>query len=303
MKPSHLFATLVASGSLLVLSGCGNNDETPAPAAATNTPTSTLTRTPTHTPTLVPTSTPTQTATATHTNTSTATQTPTLTFTPTPTATSTATATQTPTGTPTATASPTPTSTSTPIVTPVVPDNLKVPPGHSPFLEGHASGTQDYICLPCPNLITTAATCPASGFAWAFVEPQATLADDHDEQIITHFLSPNPDESDTPARPTWQDSNDTSTVWAKKIASSSDPGSDSSVVAPGAIPWFLLQVVGSQTGPTGGTTLTAATYVQRLNTAEGSAPASGCDQSADVGHTALQPYTADYFFYKKAFGN
>ena len=32
----------------------------------------------------------------------------------------------------------------------------------------------------------------------------------------------------------------------------------------------------------------------------GSAPASGCSTSFDVGNQVLVPYTADYFFYKAA---
>jgi hypothetical protein len=42
------------------------------------------------------------------------------------------------------------------------------------------------------------------------------------------------------------------------------------------------------------------TFVQRLNTSGGVAPApsTGCTQSTDVGKMALVPYTADYFFYK-----
>jgi hypothetical protein len=92
------------------------------------------------------------------------------------------------------------------IVVPAVPANLEVPAGNQVYLEGHAVGTQDYICLPCPNAITPAAMCPASGLAWAFYAPQATLFDidvGHDKQIITHFLSPNPAEGGTP-RPTWR---------------------------------------------------------------------------------------------------
>jgi hypothetical protein len=160
------------------------------------------------------------------------------------------------------------------VTPPPVPSNIQVPDGNKPFLEGHALGTQDYICLP-------------SG--WTFFGPQATLFNDHDKQIITHFLSPNPDESGTP-RATWQYSRDTSTVWAMAIASSS--------VAPDAIPWLLLQVVGAQDGPTGGDKLLETTFIQRLNTSEGVAPSTGCTPSTDVGKMALVPYTADYFFYK-----
>jgi len=167
------------------------------------------------------------------------------------------------------------------VTPPPVPRNIRVPAGNKAFLEGHAVGTQDYICLPSP-----------SGFAWTFFGPQATLFNDDDEQVITHFLSPNPDEGGTP-RATWQHSQDTSTVWAMAIASSSSPG----FVAPGAIPWLLLQVVGAQDGPTGGHTLTATTFIQRLNTSGGVAPSTGCTLSTDVGKKALVPYTADYFFY------
>ena len=178
-------------------------------------------------------------------------------------------------------------------MTPVVPPTLQVPAGNTVFRVGHADGTQNYICLPCPNAITAAAACPASGFAWAFFGPQATLLNDQDEQIITHFLSPNPGESGTP-RATWQDSQDTSRVWAKAMATSSDPA----FVAPDAIPWLLLQVVGAQSGPTNGNTLTATTFIQRVNTSGGVAPATGCAASTDVGNKALVHYTANYFFYK-----
>jgi hypothetical protein len=179
------------------------------------------------------------------------------------------------------------------VTPPDIPDHIQVAEGNKAFLEGHAVGTQNYICLPCPNVITTAEICPASGFDWAFFGPQATLFNDDDKQIITHFLSPNPDESDTP-RTTWQRSRDTSTVWAVAIASSSDPA----FVAPGAIPWLLLQVVGAQDGPTGGDKLSDTTFIQRLSTSGGVAPLTGCALSIDVGKRALVPYTADYVFYQ-----
>jgi hypothetical protein len=168
------------------------------------------------------------------------------------------------------------------VTPPPVPDNIQVPEGNTAFLEGHAVGTQDYICLPS-----------GSGFAWILFTPQATLFDDDDEQVITHFLSPNPDEGNTP-RATWQHSQDTSAVWAMATASSSDPA----FVRPGAIPWLLLRVVGAQEGPTGGDTLTATTFIQRLNTRRGIAPSTGCTSATDVGKRAFVPYTADYFFYK-----
>jgi hypothetical protein len=170
------------------------------------------------------------------------------------------------------------------IAAPVVPDTLQVPAGNRPFLLGHATGTQNYICLPS-----------GSGFAWALVGPQATLFDDDDRQVITHFFSPNPDEGGL-ARATWQDSRDTSAVWARAIASSSDPD----FVAPGAIPWLLLQVVGTEDGPDDGDRLTRTTYLHRVNTAGGRAPSTGCAQASDVGARAFAPYLADYVLYRKA---
>jgi hypothetical protein len=175
------------------------------------------------------------------------------------------------------------------LTVPPVPTAIQVQAGNIPFLKGHAVGTQDYVCLPS-----------GSGFAWTFFGPQATLfltlrifQTEIQQQITTHFLSPNPDESGT-ARATWQSSFDTSAVWARAIATSTDPD----FIAPGAIPWLLLQVVGSELGPTGGAFLTQTTFIHRLNTSGGVAPSTGCSNSMNVGATALVPYTADYYFYK-----
>ena len=166
---------------------------------------------------------------------------------------------------------------------PSVPSNLQVPEGHKPFLTGAAAGTQNYVCLPT-----------ATGYGWTLFGPQATLFNDETDQVITHFLSANPQENGTP-RATWQHSKDTSSAWAVAIANSNDPN----YVAPNSIPWLLLQAVGAQYGPDGGAKLTATRYIQRINTSGGLAPASGCAASTDVGKKALVPYTADYVFYKE----
>jgi hypothetical protein len=171
---------------------------------------------------------------------------------------------------------------------PRVPASLQVPAGQEPFLVGHGVGSQNYICLPS-----------GSGFAWSLFTPEATLFDGHNKQLITHFFSPNPFESGT-IRATWESSRDTSTVWAQTIV---PPSSDPNFVAPGAIPWLLLKVVGAQDGPTEGDTLTGTTYIQRVNTAGGSAPSTGCAQLVDVGNRAFVPYAADYFFYTSAAGH
>src|SRR5579863_4481994 len=97
--------------------------------------------------------------------------------------------------------------------------------------------------------------------------------------------------------PTWQSSFDSSAVWGNKLASI-NAGTDPSCPTSGAIPCLLLQAIGSQTGPTGGKSMTVTTYIQRLNTTGGSAPSTGCALSTDVGSQVLVPYTADYYFYK-----
>ena len=171
-----------------------------------------------------------------------------------------------------------------PVIPPPVPVNLEVEYGNTTFLVAHAEGTQNYVCLHAPG-----------GFAWTFFGPQATLFDDADQQLITHFLSANPDENGT-ARATWQDSRDSSAVWARAVATSSDPA----YVVPGSIPWLLLQVVGAENGPTGGASLSTTTFIQRVNTTGGVAPpADACARAMDIGKKALVPYTADYVFYKK----
>jgi len=180
------------------------------------------------------------------------------------------------------------------ITPPPMPSKLQVQAGNKPFLEGHGVGTQNYVCRPS-----------GSGVAYVLVTPQATLFDDDDKEVTTHFFSPNPFEPNaTPGviapggtiRATWQHSPDTSSVWAKADQSSTDPA----FVAPGAVAWLLLERVGSEDGPTGGDTLTPTTFIQRVNTAGGVAPSTGCNSPEDVGNEAFMPYTADYIFYRKS---
>ena len=107
------------------------------------------------------------------------------------------------------------------IAPPPVPAEIEVPEGNRAALVGHAVGTQNYVCLPS-----------GSAFAWTLFTPQATLYDDRGRQIQTHFFSPNAAENGT-VRAAWQDSKDTSAVWGRATASSSDPN----FVAPNAIPF------------------------------------------------------------------
>ena len=170
------------------------------------------------------------------------------------------------------------------VTPPPVPANLEVPAGSKLFLVGHAVGTQNYICLPS-----------GGGVRFILFTPQATLFDvNSGTQTMTHYFSPNPDESGT-VRAAWQ-FKDTSTVWGRVF--DGDSSSDPNFVAPGAIPWLEVTAVGHQNGPAGGDKLAVTTVIQRLNTTGGVAPSTGCSSSTDIGRQAFVTYTADYFFYK-----
>ncbi len=170
------------------------------------------------------------------------------------------------------------------ITPPAVPDNIEAPAGLIPVLRGHAIGTQNYICAPAPT---------PSGFDWLFLGPQATVFDDAGEQILTHFFSMNPFQSDA-LQATWQHSRDSSAVWAVKRFGSLDPA----YVAPGAIEWLLLEVTGGAVGPTGGDRLAGAKYIQRVNTAGGVKPSASDCRRSTVNTRRLVAYEADYYFYR-----
>jgi len=161
---------------------------------------------------------------------------------------------------------------------PNVPSNIVVLPPNRPFLVGHALGTQNYVCLPSGN-----------EFKFKLFTPQATLFDRGGKQLTTHFFSPDPEDPQGTIRATWQDSDDTSSVWGKVV-----PG-DNATVDPTAIDWLRVTVVTTEGGRKGA--LTRTTFIQRVNTTGGLAPSTGCSSASDVGTQAFVPYTADYIFY------
>jgi Protein of unknown function (DUF3455) len=187
------------------------------------------------------------------------------------------------------------------IPSPTTPERITPPEGTSAFLLGHGVGTQGYVCLPNP----------AGGVSWTVnpARPEATLFTrifGESVQIITHFLSPVVNPNDIGPKPprfgdvTWQSSFDSSRVWAQK-KDFITAGSDSSCPNGGSIDCLLLEVIGSDKGPAGGKSLTKTTFIQRLNTKGGSAPANpaiGCLVPTDVGHQVLVPYSADYYFFR-----
>ena len=187
------------------------------------------------------------------------------------------------------------------IPSPTTSETITPPAGTSAFLLGHGVGTQGYVCLPNAT----------GGVSWTVnnARPEATLFTKifgEAVQIITHFLSPVVNPNGIGPNPprfgdvTWQSSFDSSRVWAQK-KNFITAGTDASCPNGGSIDCLLLQVIGSDDGPTGGKSLTKTTFIQRLNTKGGSAPANpstGCLASTDVGHQVLVPYSADYFFFR-----
>jgi len=154
------------------------------------------------------------------------------------------------------------TATARPIVEPNVPDEIKVEAGHQLFDIGHAHGVQIYAC---------------NGTAWTFVEPKAVLVTNR-FQFIHHF-----------AGPTWQHQDGSSVVGQLVKPVTVDAKS---------IPWLLLSKKTTTEGKFGNR-LTQTTFIQRVNTRGGIAPAASTCTAAAAGTQQEVPYTADYFFWRK----
>jgi Protein of unknown function (DUF3455) len=145
-----------------------------------------------------------------------------------------------------------------------VPDGIAVDEGNKPFLVGHAVGVQIYRC---------------NGAGWGPATPRANLYGDSGQLIATHF-----------AGPSWQ-AKDGSTVVAKRIK-------DPVTVDPTAIPWLLLEPTSVTAGPAGNR-LAGTTFIQRINTTGGLAPAASACNPDTAGTETEVPYTADYVFWKE----
>lgn len=195
------------------------------------------------------------------------------------------------------------------LVQPVSPDSpLYVSPAEGKlFRIGYAVGTQQYVCRSSVDSLSGVTI-----YGWTLFGPQATLFKDEGltKQNMTHFQSSNPLEGDPSGlsvggmpRPTWQESKDTSAVWAQRPVPRAEVATTCTIngVTSPTIALLKLGVGADPLGPTGKLTMT--TYIQRLNTCGGVMPSTGCTEAGHVGRKALVPYTADYFFYKAAENN
>jgi hypothetical protein len=139
-----------------------------------------------------------------------------------------------------------------------VPPAIAVPPGHALIADMLGVGVQVYQC---------------TAGAWVFVEPAANLVGwvKRPDNVATavHFRGPS-----------WQSTNDGSLVEARVIAS---------VPVAGSIPQLLLQ----STRNRGDGAFGNVSFLQRLNTRGGLAPAGSCADGQTVG----VPYRATYRFF------
>jgi hypothetical protein len=146
-----------------------------------------------------------------------------------------------------------------------VPDKLKPAMTESLSMIVRAQGVQIYECRAKKD--------QPGGYEWAFVAPEADLFDARGNKIGKHY-----------AGPQWE-STDGSKILGTVKERANAPTSD-------AIPWLLLAA--KSVGPDG--SFSKVTSIQRVNTAGGVAPATGCSQ-ADGGKPARINYTADYYFF------
>ena len=149
-----------------------------------------------------------------------------------------------------------------------LPDAVKVPAGHVVAMETIGAGDITYECR------AKAATPGAA--EWVFVGPQADLKSRAGAKVGTYFGPP----------ATWA-SMDGSKITGTQVA-----------IAPlgaGNIPAQLVKANPAM----GAGAMTGITYIQRVATMGGVAPASACDV-ASLGRKEVVKYQADYVFWKAA---
>ena len=149
-----------------------------------------------------------------------------------------------------------------------LPAAVQVPAGHTVALQTVGVGEITYECR--------AKAGTAGAHEWAFVGPKADLASRGGARVGRYWGPP----------ATWA-STDGSSITGKQLA-----------VAPAAAGSIPLQLV--QADPaTGNGAMSGVTYVQRVATRGGVAPAAACD-AAGVGRREVVRYQADYIFWKKS---
>ncbi len=148
-----------------------------------------------------------------------------------------------------------------------LPEAVRVPAGNTQSMFTVGSGELTYECREKKDM--------AGAFEWAFVGPVATLSDAKGTVIGKYY-----------AGPTWE-SNDGSKVTGKQVA-----------VSPAAAGNIPLQLVKANPA-SGAGVMQGVSFIQRLNTVGGVAPALPCG-AEQKGDKKVVGYKADYVFYKPA---
>ena len=153
---------------------------------------------------------------------------------------------------------------------PEIPSTLAPPVDTAAVFALEAHGVQRYAC----------AGSPAAGYAWAFVAPDADLYTQgvHTRLSVHHT-----------AGPSWRASDGSAVVAALAARETPDPT---------AIPWLLLRVTSASGDPDG--TMAPITWIQRVSTCAGLAPAAATCNADTVGKAVEQSYDALYVFYSEA---
>jgi hypothetical protein len=148
----------------------------------------------------------------------------------------------------------------------MLPAAVQVPAGHRVFMETVGSGNITYECR---------AKADAAGqYEWFFVGPDARLLDRSGKTVGRYFGPP----------ATWE-SIDGSKVTATQVAVSP--------AATGNIPLQLVKANPSM----GNGAMTGVSYIQRVATQGGVAPAMPC-AAGNIGMRQVVQYQADYILYK-----
>lgn len=151
---------------------------------------------------------------------------------------------------------------------PDVPGAIDVTGPHKPYLVAHAEGVQIYACYSV-----------ADGYAWRLLAPRATLTGENGNVIGSHYGGPKWEAGD-----------------GSIVAAARDGGA---TVDATAVDWLRLKATSTTAGPDGDR-LAATTYIQRIHTVGGLAPAAADCDADSVAEQREIPYSADYVFLKPA---
>jgi hypothetical protein len=149
---------------------------------------------------------------------------------------------------------------------PTVPAELAVPDGHKPTVMTMAKGVQIYACVADKGAAP----------AWKLHAPRADLLDDTGAVIGSHYGGV---DKKLPVGPYWEAKDGSRVHGAKPVT----------VPSAGSIP--LVRLEAADTSGTG--VFAKVSYIHRLDTTGGVAPAGACT----VGKTTEVAYTAKYYFY------